>query len=282
LPIETCDNAAGDYPIHRLKNSEPAIWFLGKHAFLWRHLKTKSASGPIFVKKQDRKMKIRNLTLLTFGLLAAPHLALAEGTFSGFYGGATVGYGFNGESVITQGAPSVYDFDIQGNQISLVGGYNFQSRKFVLGLEADANFGSIKDSQQVTSSGIQFQGSAEAKTYYSVRARAGFAPSENLLLFATAGPAWGKLSTKTVLVSPSVLGARSPFTAVDEEKSVSGYVLGLGGEYRLGEASTLRLEYSELYYNDVRFTERSPFGGSGTFPTDNAASFVRSGVTFKF
>lgn len=226
-------------------------------------------------------MKKIQAAFLGLALLAGPQIVHAEGAFSGFYGGATLGYGFNGESVITEEGGSIYDFDIKGNQISLLGGYNFQSGSFVFGVEGDANFGSFKDKQSVTLGGIRYDGAAEAQTYYSLRARIGFTPSESLLLFGTAGPAWGKLATKTVLVSP-LLGAASPFTATDTEKSVSGYVLGLGGEYNFNESATFRLEYSELYYNGVGFSARTPFGSNDPFTTDNAISVVRSGVTFRF
>jgi outer membrane immunogenic protein len=223
------------------------------------------------------------LAFLSFAIVASPQIVSAQSTFGGFYGGGALGYGFNGTSQITdEDSGSIYDFDIKGNQISLIAGYNFQANGFVFGIEGDANFGSIKDAQTVVQGPFSFAGKAEAGTYYSLRARLGFTPSENLLLFGTAGPAWGTLSTSTIITAPTVLGPLSPFTSVNEEKSVDGYVLGLGGEYQLGERARFRLEYSELYYNGVKFTQKFPGVADDPFTTDNAASFVRTGVTFKF
>jgi outer membrane immunogenic protein len=226
-------------------------------------------------------MKNKTIALLTLAAVSAPTLVSAKGAFSGFYGGATVGYAFNGTSETVVNGPSVYDYDIKGNQISLVGGYNYQSGSFVIGLEADANFGDIGDAQTVTRAPITYNGTAELGTYYSLRVRAGFTPSENLLLFATAGPAWGKLSSTTFLTG-AVLGPAAPFKALDGSQSTTGHVLGLGGEYNFGERATLRLEYSELYLNGVEFTTFSPFSPSERISTDNSISFIRSGVTFRF
>ncbi len=227
-------------------------------------------------------MSKRTMALVSFAILAIPQIASAEGAFSGFYGGAGLGYGFGGQSVgADPAAPSVYDFDVKGSQISLLGGYNYQSGRFVFGIEGDANFGEAKDSQSITLNGIRYDGTANLKNYYTIRGRLGFAASENLLLFGTAGPAWGKLASTTVLISP-LLGPLSPFISVNDEVSADGYILGLGGEYNIGERSRLRLEYNEVYFNGVDITTRSPFGPNSNFRTDNAISYVRSAVTFKF
>jgi outer membrane immunogenic protein len=226
-------------------------------------------------------MRNQTIALLTFVAISVPSIASAQGAFGGFYGGAAAGYGFNGTSEIVVNGPSVYDFDIKGSQISLMGGYNYQSGNFVIGIEGDANLGKVEDAQTVSVAPITYSGKAELGTVYSLRVRAGFTPSENLLLYGTAGPAWGKLTTKTVLTG-AALGPLAPFTAVDGSKSSTGYILGIGGEYNILAKTTVRLEYSELYLNDVDFVSSSPFGGRETFTTDNAIAFVRTGVTFRF
>ena len=164
----------------------------------------------------------------------------------------------------------------------MIAGYNFQANRFVFGIEGDANFGRIKDAQTVVQGPFSFAGAAEAGNYYSVRARIGFTPAENILLFGTAGPAWGTLSTSTIITSPSALGPLSPFKATDQEEAVDGYVLGIGGDYQLGERTRFRLEYSELYFNGVKFTQKFPGFADSQFSTDNSSSFVRTGMMFKF
>jgi outer membrane immunogenic protein len=226
-------------------------------------------------------MQIKTLALIGIAMIALPQPAAADGAFGGFYGGAALGYGFNGTSTIPDGG-SVYDFDIKGNQISLIGGYNVQAGSFVFGVEGDANFGKIKDRQTVTIGPFRYDGTAASETFYSVRARIGFTPIEDLLLFATAGPAWGSLATSTILTAPTVLGPLSPFDAVNAKKDVTGVVLGVGCDYKFGETARFRLDYTELTFNDVRFVQRNPGGPSSTFSTDNSASFVRSGLTFSF
>lgn len=241
--------------------------------------------GPInkLARNFDSRRCKTALALVSLAIVVSPQIASAQSTFSGFYGGASLGYGFNGTSqIIDDRNSSIYDFDIKGNQISLIAGYNFQANRLVLGLEGDANFGKIKDAQTVVDGPFSFAGKAESGSYYSVRARIGFTPTENLLLFGTAGPAWGTLSTSTIITAPSVLGPSSPFKAVDGEESVDGYILGIGGDYQLGERTRIRLEYSELYFNGVKFTEKFPGFPDSQFSTDNASSFVRTGVTFSF
>lgn len=227
-------------------------------------------------------MKTKIVSLISLALLAAPHIAKADATFSGFYGGAGAGYGFNGQSTTTDVGGSIYDFDLKGSVISLIGGYNYQSGSFVVGLEGDANFGKVKDAQTVIDGPFRYDGKAASENYYTVRARIGFTPSQNLMLYGTGGLAWGKLSTQTILTAPTILGPLSPFKAVEASKAVTGYVLGVGGEYRIGEAASLRLEYSELYFNGIKFDQRNPGSPNSTFNTDNNASFVRSAVTFSY
>jgi outer membrane immunogenic protein len=222
------------------------------------------------------------LAMIGLVCAATPQLAQAEGSFSGLYAGAGAGYGFNGQSVTTDTGGSLYDFDLKGSIVSLIGGYNFQSGNFVFGLEGDANFGKIKDAQTVIDGPFRYDGKAASENYYTLRARIGFTPSQSLLLYGTGGPAWGTLSTQTILTAPTVIGRLSPFTAVEASKSVSGFMLGLGGEYKIGDTAALRLEYSELYFNGVKFDQRDPGGPTTKFNTDNDASFIRSAVTFSF
>jgi opacity protein-like surface antigen len=252
-----------------------AVIDLGDSASFWRRGCSKSCQ------KEEIKMIKKYAAMVALTALSLPCASHAEGAFSGFYGGASAAYLFNGTSEITEGTPSVYDFDIKGSQIGLIGGYNFQSGSFVFGVEADANFGKAKDSQAVTVAPITYNGKAELGNYYSLRARIGVTPSENLLVYGTAGPAWGELSSSTILTG-AALGPLAPFKAVEQTLDVNGYVLGIGGQYNLSKTTSIRLEYSELYLNDAKFTSTSPFGGTETFPTDNSISAIRTGVTFRY
>jgi outer membrane immunogenic protein len=229
-------------------------------------------------------MNFKNLFLAGFAFLVSPQLVQAEGAFSGFYGGVAAGYGFSGDSKITTtGQTNFFNYDLKGGQVSLLGGYNYVAGRFVLGVESDANFGKIEDSQTVElGSASRRQGTASLGNYYTLRARVGFTPTENLLLFGTAGPARGTVSNSIILTSPILINAVSPFTVVDSDKSTEGYVFGLGGEYRQSEKVAWRLEYSELSFDDVTLTQRNPGSADSKFTSDYGASFVRTAIIFKF
>jgi outer membrane immunogenic protein len=111
-----------------------------------------------------------------------------------------------------------------GGLIGTFAGYNYQfENNFVLGLEGDFSYNWNKATKASTDFGTDWQG--------AIRARAGYALDDNALLYGAAG--W------TV-----TRGYLDPPGAVDKgHKTLNGYTLGLGVDYKFTDNIFARAEY---------------------------------------
>ena len=199
-------------------------------------------------------------------------------TWTGFYLGAQVGYGWNANEndivlptgfVVQRG-----DFGDSGDGFlaGVHAGYNYQIGSFVIGVEGDVEgvFGDDDDGDVVVigpgggvftnyglaGNALDWQG--------SVRARAGFA-FDRALIYATGGFAFG--------------GVSGSFGLLDSgDDNLTGWTLGAGIEYAFTNNLTTRLEY--------RYTNFD--GGNNVFNNvtlgSNDIEFhtVRAGLSYKF
>ncbi len=188
-------------------------------------------------------------------------------------------------------------------------GYDFQLDRMVLGLEGDLAFGSqsvsLGYSQGLLSTAltpptsVTVSRSARASLAWSVRARAGYAVSDSLLLYATGGLAGAKLRLKAEdsffdpggIAAPNTGGPNAPaaclqpgynsvncpgtadfgpsgpvVTQASQSKTQLGWTIGAGAEWRLNRRLGLGLEYR---YTDLGHTAYS-------FPN---ATIVSQGAT---
>jgi outer membrane immunogenic protein len=198
-------------------------------------------------------------------------------TWTGFYVGGQVGYGWNandndfvlpGGFVVQSG-----DFGDEGDGFlaGVHAGYNVQLGSFVVGVEGDIEgvFGDDDDEDVVivgpggVFTNYGFAGSA-LDWQGSIRARAGFA-FDRALIYATGGFAFAGLSDGFGIVG-------------DDDDTLTGWTLGAGVEYAFTNNLTTRLEY--------RYTNFD--GGSNVFNDvdlgDNEIEFhtVRVGLSYKF
>ena len=230
-------------------------------------------------------------TLATAGMSAAsaadlpsrfaPPPIIAAGpvfTWTGFYLGAQVGYGWNANEndivlptgfVVPRG-----DFGDSGDGFlaGVHAGYNYQIGSFVIGVEGDVEgvFGDDDDGDVVVigpgggvftnyglaGNALDWQG--------SIRARAGFA-FDRALIYATGGFAFG--------------GVSGSFGLLDSgDDNLTGWTLGAGIEYAFTNNLTTRLEY--------RYTNFD--GGDNVFNNVSLGSndiefhTVRAGLSYKF
>ena len=199
-------------------------------------------------------------------------------TWTGFYLGAQVGYGWNANEndivlptgfVVQRG-----DFGDSGDGFlaGVHAGYNYQIGSFVIGVEGDVEgvFGDDDDGDVVVigpgggvftnyglaGNALDWQG--------SIRARAGFA-FDRALIYATGGFAFG--------------GVSGSFGLLDSgDDNLTGWTLGAGIEYAFTNNLTTRLEY--------RYTNFD--GGNNVFNNvtlgSNDIEFhtVRAGLSYKF
>jgi outer membrane immunogenic protein len=230
------------------------------------------------------------------------------GRWNGPYVGATLGYSFgNGQTTTTTGTtaflgltPTIAPLTLTNNARGIIGGgtvgYNVQNDTLVYGVEADLSY--FNKTRKSSFSGAPIPGlaplglttSAEQKLRWlgTARGRVGFVASEQLLLFATGGLAFGGVKTTTAVVAN---GAPAVAWAGSSSKTKVGWTLGAGAEYAFTENVSFKGEY--LYYKlgsvDTSATGNATVRGIAALNgidylsrSKTQGSVVRVGVNFKF
>jgi len=239
-----------------------------------------------------------------------PPVAIAPTfTWTGFYGGVNIGYGFGAESGVLQSVridtgvvtPNSEVFRLNGPTPSgVVGGgqfgYNWQAGSFVFGLETD--FQGSDMSATSTGSGVWvpgFNGPVAALSRQSVdwfgtlRARVGTTAFDpKLLLYVTGGFAYGRVSN-----GQDFYDSDGDFGRLDVSSVLTGWTAGAGAEWAFAPGWSAKFEY---LYTDLgtaprlsvpELTPGIPLNQQPpvikTFNT-NAARFhtVRVGVNYHF
>ena len=223
--------------------------------------------------------------------------------WTGFYVGVNFGYGWRDPSIDFSGnaaaettyfasgvLPRSIAVDPKGFLGGLQGGYNQQFGGWVLGLEADLDLASIRDSGlAATGTSLRpnpgclvgpgltcatqsyfYTASAEQKldAFGTLRGRAGAVLGERILLFATGGLAFGEAKLAATVTNSSgtqvlnvnnVPGPPTPLPACTDicatglaSQWLLGWTVGGGFEYAIGDRWSLKGEY--LYYDLGRMT----------------------------
>jgi outer membrane immunogenic protein len=192
------------------------------------------------------------------GMKDAPYAAPSVFSWTGFYVGTHLGYGWS-------------DVDWQGVSDSLNGsgwlaggqlGYNWQKGALIFGVEADASTTWMDGSGGAGCCGHDVNWLA------SVRGRLGVAVNDNrTLLYGTAGVAWAD-------VDYSAAG----FNGFSDTHV--GWVAGGGIEHMLSQNLSARVEYLYYGFNDAS----APAGalGAGATSLDASTQVVRFGLNLKF
>jgi outer membrane immunogenic protein len=243
-----------------------------------------------------------SMALIALGFAGPAGAASPAYNWTGFYIGGNVGYSWGAESniltftdprVTVPGVvPSSHSYDLNGFIGGGGVGYNYQFNSVVVGLEADISYthltGSASSSGAFASIGLPWGGiltspfsysqSAELNWLGTVRGRIGLTPTNNLLVYATGGFAFGKAKATTLLIFPlqSFVGM--------ESGTKTGWTVGGGFEYALGNQWSAKFEY--LYYDlgsllvdDVPVPLIPTFETWADFPLHG--SIVRVGLNYK-
>lgn len=181
---------------------------------------------------------------------AAPMETPPLNTWSGPYAGVSVGYGFAGRT-----STPTTNFKTEGFQGGGFAGYNWQSGPVVFGGEADINYSSIRGGALGTSSRSGVDG--------SIRARLGYAITDDVLVYGTAGGA-----AQNLRVSDAA-GANS--------KGMYGWTAGAGVDVKLTQQVFGRVEYRYSDYGRKTFDTGS--GPQSVSSRDNRVTF---GIGMKF
>jgi outer membrane immunogenic protein len=215
----------------------------------------------------------------------APVVAPAY-SWTGFYVGANAGYGwqndptvsFSGNDSVATGftcgglfggtCPLPTAYNIGGPLGGVQAGYNWQvNQKWLLGIEADIDAADINGTGTnpgffVGNTPVTFQDSQRIDWFGTIRGRAGFLAMPNLLLFGTAGFAYGRVRENTALNSSlptsGAISNNGVFVAFDclagpncfvgsSSRMATGWTAGAGLEYAFWKNISLKAEY--LYVN---------------------------------
>lgn len=199
----------------------------------------------------------------------APAGFVWTGGYIGLQGGWQWGRDHTAESL--GGVPTGIDEDLDSD--GFIGGvhvgYNWQSGQIVYGAEADVEFSTVDGGYRIAGpDGTDFDMDWQA----SVRARLGYVPTERLLIYGTAGVAFGDLE----------------YTYVNDETTFEsfsstevGWTVGVGAEYAFTDNLTARLEYRYTDFGDVSNLSAVAFPGF-TYDHDPQFHAVRAGVSYKF
>jgi outer membrane immunogenic protein len=173
-------------------------------------------------------------------------------TWTGFYVGANVGYGWSDGrgTLFPGGIPVRGDGDgfFGGGQI----GYNWQFNQFVFGAETDIQGSGADD----TFAPWKFSN----PWFGTLRGRAGFALN-NILVYGTAGLAYGGITGELV--------------GLDESKTHVGWTAGAGMEVGFTPNWSAKVEY---LYMDLSERSYSITGANNGYE----ASMLRFGVNYHF
>ncbi len=199
-------------------------------------------------------------------------------------------------------------FNVSGALGGLQVGYNWQfNRNWLLGIETDFNWPEIRGTGVsnfflpfITPAASNIQATQDVNWFGTVRGRLGFVPADNMLVYGTAGFAYGRVAENVVL-NTSAIGASngtygySCFSSSNcflgsSSRTATGWTAGAGLEYAPWNNISIKSEY--LYINlgggSVSATAVQ-LGGGAPLPSSFTVAFgrtdfhvVRVGINFKF
>ena len=231
------------------------------------------------------------------GKIYTPEVPVSSGAYdwTGFYAGATVGYGFGGQdNVHTKGQaapnianiaggarPGFVNLDRDGMLGGIEFGYNQQFRNFVAGAETDFSFTDFRDTRDIGTralvggAALNNRFTSEIDNFGTVRARLGFT-YDRALFYATGGLAYGETKQRVDMFGAA---GSAQFSGSKDDFKV-GYAVGAGVEYAVTERFSLKGEY--LYYDLGRSKlDVAVIPGSGGAGTGYDSRFYNNGQIFR-
>ncbi len=219
---------------------------------------------------------------------AAPAPVFVAADWSGLYvgivGGYATGKSHSSATGLIAGAPDT-SINLKGALIGGQVGYNYQlSNGLVLGAVADLSWSSVKGTTCVEGRGCDgsFDDSyskGSLSWLSTVRAKGGFALSNDVLLYATGGLAMagGKASISYLTSSVDPL--------VSDKQTLFGWTIGAGIEYKLTQSISLGAEYlyADFGKQDFNLSNAAVLGGAAIGSNSNAKlHIVRASLNYRF
>lgn len=196
-----------------------------------------------------------------------------ESDWTGFYAGIFAG-AERSEYVSSLKPSSLPAYVVVGDKIGGIAGvqlgYDYQIDSVVLGAVADIALSNFATGLSDPALGLNY--SSKLDYLGTVRARAGFLPTDKLLIYVHGGLAYGRFSpvvTSSLVAFPDLATANR-----------LGWTVGAGFEYALTEHVSLQTEYA---YADLGTVTTSNAGTPPLSATETLKfQSVRAGVNFRF
>lgn len=247
--------------------------------------------------------------------------------WSGFYAGLNLGYGWGASTrsmtfdpndvtsfagtcggvfggTCAQPAADKVNGVIGGAQV----GYNWQlNRNLLLGVETDFQLSRLNGSGtsptfflgSFFATPSNFVVSEDLKWFGTLRGRLGWLPSDNFLIYATGGLAYGRIERSATLNSVAGTNLQDVTTGIAyscvtgpacfvgrHTKTSTGWTAGAGAEYALGPNLSLKAEYLYMRFggDSVVTTAVGPNRPASFTATFSAADYhiARVGLNFLF
>jgi outer membrane immunogenic protein len=227
-------------------------------------------------------------------------------SWTGFYAGLNAGASFNHGSTGVNAPANWFDIiDFGGgwkrseDDVNFTGGaqlgYNYQMGSFVLGGEADFNYANIETKYSGfgviplgtnAASDNSFNAKSKVEWFGTARARLGFTPMERLLVFATAGLAYGNVKSSTTeawTIYNNGVASGSEAWSGSKSGTRYGWTVGGGAEYAVTNNLSVKAEYLYVDLGDNTYWTRD-VGGTPIVRISNDTKFsvVRAGVNYRF
>jgi outer membrane immunogenic protein len=173
-------------------------------------------------------------------------------------------------------------------------GFNYQAGAYVWGLEGDIT--SIRSKISRLTNGNPFAGFAGFATFNSttqtdwvstIRGRWGM-PVDRVMLYATGGVAFGKVSFTNSYTGFSPGGAGNEFENSSASKTLVGWTVGGGFNYAINTNWVISLDYEHIDLGNINASapvvQQFPPGPNATmnFRTHIYEDIVSAGLAYKF
>ncbi len=215
--------------------------------------------------------------------------------WDGFYAGASAGFGWGKADTTYDALPpgsgninSTLRPQPAGVLFGAQAGYNLQSGNVVYGVETDFSLTGMSDKETKAPivvdgtpiAGTKLKSSQEIDWLATLRARIGYVPQQNWLLYATGGAGMSHLKNTADAIA---VGGVFKYPMSWSGTQV-GWVAGGGVEWRMTGATSVKFEY--LHYDLGTTSDR----GNPTIPVpfqtksrwDAKGNLLRAGVNFRF
>jgi len=203
--------------------------------------------------------------------------------WSGFYAGVNVGYGVANDASVYAIAGPIATFQSETYKLGPSGitgggqvGYNFQTGRWLAGLEADFQGAGQSDAACVANcfnNGGIFSGTASQRLSWfgTVRGRVGII-ADRALFYVTGGLAYGRVQTSATTVDTFLLPGGTSSASVTATKV--GSVIGGGMEAAIGGPWTARIEYLHIDLGSQSLV----FADPAALETDSVTAAMRENV----